>query len=106
MARAYLGDRRYRYIVKIDTQGFEWQVFDGAAETLRNAQGVICELSLVPLYEGQRLWRDIIDRLEGEGFTLWALLRGFTDSRNGRSMQVDAVFLRLDDDATPPGRSA
>jgi FkbM family methyltransferase len=82
------------FFIKIDTQGFEWQVLDGAPEALKNAHGILCELSLAPLYEGQKLWRDIIDRLESEGFILWAVLKGFTDYRNGRSLQVDAVFLR------------
>ena len=83
--------------VKIDTQGYEWQVLDGAPETLRRAKGVLIELSLVPLYEGQRLWREIVDRLEAEGFVLWALQNGFTDTKNGRSLQVDAIFLRSGD---------
>ncbi|MCF8007985.1 MAG: FkbM family methyltransferase [Methylovulum sp.] len=82
--------------IKIDTQGYEWKVLDGASETLKRAKGVLCELSLVPLYEGQRLWRDVIERLEAEGFTLWAIQKGFTDPRDGRSLQVDAIFLRLD----------
>ena len=45
VASTYLGSaRRHRYIVKIDTQGFEWQVFDGAAETLqmRRASSARC----------------------------------------------------------------
>ena len=83
-----------RPFIKIDTQGFEWQVLDGAAETLTRAQGVLCELSLVPLYEGQHLWLDIIQRLENEGFTLWSIQLGFTDSRDGRTLQIDAVFFR------------
>jgi len=82
--------------IKIDTQGYEWQVLDGARETLKQAQGVLCELSLVPLYDGQRLWRDIIDRLESEGFMLWALQKGFTDPRTGQSLQMDGIFLRRD----------
>jgi FkbM family methyltransferase len=80
--------------IKIDTQGFEWQVLDGARSVLQQARGVICELSLVPLYEGQRLWRDIVDRLDTEGFMLWALQRGFTDPRTGQSLQMDGIFLR------------
>lgn len=94
VAQAYLGEAKHPFL-KIDTQGFEWQVLDGAAETLAGARGVLCELSLVPLYEGQRLWLDMIQRLEREGFTLWALQRGFTDSRDGRTLQVDAIFFRV-----------
>ena len=81
--------------IKIDTQGFEWQVLDGATETLKNAQGVLCEMSLVPLYEGQRLWMDMLKRLENEGFTLWAIQRGFTDPRDGRSLQINGIFYRV-----------
>jgi FkbM family methyltransferase len=82
------------YFLKIDTQGFEWQVLDGARNMLGQARGVLCELSLVPLYESQRLWMDLLQRLESEGFTLWSIQTGFTDPRDGRTLQIDAIFFR------------
>jgi len=82
-----------RPFLKIDTQGFEWHVLTGAHETLPRLEGVLCELSLVELYEGQHLWREMIDRLEGAGFTLWCLQPAFMD-RDGRNLQVDAIFFR------------
>lgn len=94
IASNYLSGKE-NYFIKIDTQGFEWQVLDGARETLANAQGVLCELSLVPLYEGQRLWLEMIERLNSQGFSLWAIQKGFTDPRDGRTLQVDAIFFRL-----------
>ncbi len=94
VAPVYLA-KSSRPFLKIDTQGFEWQVLDGTCETLPHVQGVLCELSLVPLYEGQRLWMDMIHRLETEGFTLWSIQKGFTDPRDGRTFQVDAIFFRL-----------
>ncbi|MDB9303324.1 FkbM family methyltransferase [Nodularia spumigena CS-591/12] len=86
-----------KYFIKIDTQGFEWQVLDGSRKTLANAQGVQCEMSLVPLYEGQRLWLEMMERLNSEGFTLWSIQKGFTDPRDGRTLQIDAIFFRLSD---------
>ena len=83
------------YFIKVDTQGYEWEVLNGASEMLKQARGVMCELSLVPLYEGQRLWMDLLQRLEVEGFTLWSIQKGFTDPRDGRSLQVDAIFFRV-----------
>ena len=80
--------------IKIDTQGYEWQVLDGAQETLKKTDGIICELSFIPLYEGQHLWKEIISRLENEGFVLWSLIKGFTDKNSGRSLQMDGVFLK------------
>jgi FkbM family methyltransferase len=94
VAPEYLAKFR-RPFLKIDTQGFEWQVLDGARETLPRMQGVLCELALVPLYEGGRLWMDMIQRLAAEGFTLWSIQKGFTDPRDGRTLQVDAAFFRL-----------
>lgn len=82
--------------IKIDTQGFEWQVLDGAGETRKRARGMLVELSLVPLYGGQRLWRDIVERLEAEKLMLWALQKGFTDPRTGQSLQMDGIFLQQD----------
>jgi FkbM family methyltransferase len=80
--------------LKIDTQGFEWQVLNGARDTLPNIRGVLLELTLSPLYEGQHLWRETIDRLESEGFLLWALQPGFTDPVDGRTLQADGIFFR------------
>ena len=85
-----------RGFLKIDVQGFEWQVLDGAVETLKRVQGIQCEMSLVPLYAGQQLWRAILERLEVEGFTLWAIQNGFTDRRDGRTLQIDGIFFRTD----------
>jgi len=90
----YLAKSKYP-ILKIDTQGFEWQVLDGAREIMPKIKGIKCELSLFPLYEGQKLWIETIQRIESEGFSLWAIQPGFTDSNNGRTLQIDAIFFRL-----------
>jgi FkbM family methyltransferase len=92
-AGSYLESAVHPFL-KIDTQGFEWQVLDGAALSLPRLRGVLCELSLVELYEGQRLWREVVERLENAGFTLWNLQPGFADPRDGRTLQIDAVFFR------------
>ena len=94
VAPPYLG-KAHKPFLKIDTQGYEWQVLDGAGAILPRMSGVLCELSLVPLYDGQRLWLELIQRLEDEGFTLWSIYKGFTDPRDGRTLQVDAAFFRL-----------
>jgi len=93
VAGDYLKDARAPFL-KIDTQGFEWQVLDGAQATLPHIKGILVELSLVPLYEGQHSWRELIERLEDEDFALWALRPGFIDQRQGRTLQVDGVFYR------------
>lgn len=87
-------ERSRNAFIKIDTQGFEKQVLDGACTSLQRVQGVLCELSLVPLYEGQTLWQDMIARLESDGFHLWFLQPGFIDPKTGQSLQLDGAFFR------------
>jgi FkbM family methyltransferase len=93
IAPSYMGRAKAPFL-KIDTQGYEWHVLDGATKILGQVRGIQMELSLVPLYEGQRLWRESIDRLEELGFTLWAVEPVFVDESSGRTLQVDALFFR------------
>jgi hypothetical protein len=93
IAGQYLKDARAPFL-KIDSQGFEWHVLDGARDILPRIKGILVELSLVPLYDGQHLWRDVIDRLEAEGFTLWAFKPVFSDYKQGRTLQLDGIFYR------------
>jgi FkbM family methyltransferase len=81
--------------IKIDTQGYEWKVLDGASDSLSRSKGVLLELSLVPLYKDQHLWMDFLNRLETEGFSLWKIMEGFTHPVIGQSLQFDGVFFRL-----------
>lgn len=80
--------------LKIDTQGYEWQVLNGSSRILDRVKGIQIELSLLELYSGQRLMEDIKIRLEGLGFTLWGIFPAFTDVDNGRVLQLDGLFFR------------
>jgi FkbM family methyltransferase len=80
--------------VKIDTQGFEAEVLAGGTATIERAQGLMLELSLVPLYEGQSLWRTLVDQLEDRGLQIWRIDPAFEDRTSGQTLQVDAMFFR------------
>lgn len=92
-ASPYMQNARSPFL-KIDVQGYEWQVLDGAIDTLSRYRGILVELSLVPLYEGQHLWLETIRRMQESGFTLWSITPVFHDPANGRTLQVDGLFLR------------
>ena len=81
-------------MLKIDTQGFEWEVLDGAMQTLGKLAAVQLELSLVPLYGGQRLWRDYVDRMERLDFQLYFAYPAFADTHTGQTLQWDGMFVR------------
>lgn len=86
-----------RIHLKLDVQGYEFQVLQGAKSSLERITSVETEMSLVPLYQGQALMPAIIGHLQGEGFKLVWLERGFLDPRTGYMLQADGLFLRSDD---------
>jgi FkbM family methyltransferase len=83
-----------RPFLKLDVQGFEMRVLRGATGHLDHLAGVQAELSLVHLYEGDSLWRDLVDHLEAYDFELAGLEPGFEDPKTGRMLQADGIFLR------------
>jgi FkbM family methyltransferase len=93
IASPYLKSSQNPFL-KIDTQGFEWQVLDGCENSLSSFRGILCELSLVPLYESQHLWKELLKRIEDNGFTVWAIQPGFTDPLDGRTLQLNVIFFR------------
>lgn len=83
------GDNIY---LKIDTQGFEKQVLDGAKESLNKIKGIQLEMSIISLYNGEMLFSEMIELLKGKGFNLYSLENGFTEPKTGRLLQVDGIF--------------
>jgi FkbM family methyltransferase len=83
-----------RLALKLDVQGFEAAALAGATESLRDVYLIECELSVVPLYDGQLLYLDLISRLRGLGFRLASLSEGMIDVNQGRVLQLDGVFVR------------
>ena len=53
--------------LKIDTQGYEFEVLKGAEKILNQFQGILVEVSLVELYEGQKSWVEIVDFIQSYG---------------------------------------
>jgi len=83
-----------RVFLKIDTEGFEASVLDGASRTLDRVVGVQLEMALVPLFVGQARFEELYARLTQMKFVPWAILPGFTDMNSGRMFQCDGVFFR------------
>jgi FkbM family methyltransferase len=93
IAEKYLAGMQSVYL-KIDVQGYEKNVLLGATRILPKIKGIQMELSLLPLYDGELLFKDMIVYMEHLGFELYALIPGFTDNDTGRLLQVDGVFFR------------
>jgi FkbM family methyltransferase len=101
--RGRLFDADDALFLKLDVQGFELEVLRGAEQTLGQAVGLECELSLAPIYEGQALFTDVIRYLADRGFHLRALEPVFLHQVTGELLQLDGLFTRRRDDLTYAG---
>jgi len=83
-----------RLFLKMDVQGYERQVLDGATGILGWLTGIQMELSFVTLYEGQPLFPDMLQVMRTLGFELHGIMPEFADCQTGRLLQADGVFCK------------
>ena len=84
-------------LLKIDTQGYDFEVLKGASGALKNGliQNVLVELNFIPMYEGQGSSTEILEFLSMHGLRLVDFYEKF---REGRSLAwCTALFHRPQD---------
>ncbi|HPI30848.1 MAG TPA: FkbM family methyltransferase [Bacteroidales bacterium] len=79
-------------ILKIDVQGAEHLVINGAKETLKKTKFAYIELSFKPLYKGSSVFHEIYKLMENLGFIMVEISPGYRSSLN-EILQVDAFFV-------------
>lgn len=82
-------------LLKIDTQGYEYPILQGAQQCLTRVSLVMLELSLQPLYKDQMLWLDLVHYMKGLGFGVWSVQPEFCDPKTGQLLQVNGLFCRV-----------
>jgi FkbM family methyltransferase len=83
-----------RIALKIDVQGFEMEVLQGAQKIFDKICFIQVELSTVPVYANQSLYYDIDKMLRDAGFHLWKVIPGFTHPRSGQQFQFDGIYIK------------
>jgi len=83
-----------RIYLKIDTQGYEMPVLLGAKGLLDKVIGIQLEMSIIPLYEGQVLFKELLAWLDEAGFEMWSIIPGFMNPETGRMLQFDGIFYK------------
>lgn len=92
-------------LLKVDVQGAEMMVFEGAPQRLKSALIVDVEVEFIPLYKNQPLFGEIDVFLRGRGFTLHqlhpfslafkaTLAKGDGAATSQQSAWADAVYVR------------
>jgi FkbM family methyltransferase len=81
-------------LLKLDVQGYEAQVLQGAAETLDRVDYVLLETSFRPLYEGEKTFSEIARSMEQRGFEFLRPVGWLSEPHNGEVLQMDALFAK------------
>jgi FkbM family methyltransferase len=81
-------------VIKIDTQGHEFEVLSGFGDLLQHCLGVELEAQFYPLYQGQKLLHDLIAFLASFGLVLRKIAPVPAIRFDGDIVEVDAFFTK------------
>jgi len=83
-------------LLKVDAQGYERWVLDGAPATLRRTEWVLLELSFRQMYEGEPPFLEMVKYMSVRGFRFVRPVGWLASSVTGEILQCDALFVRAD----------
>jgi FkbM family methyltransferase len=83
-----------RPYLKMDTQGFDLDVFAGAGERAADFVGMQSEVALMRIYEGTPRMCEALEVYEEAGFEIAALYPLSRQSRTARVLEYDCVMVR------------
>jgi FkbM family methyltransferase len=88
--------------IKMDVQGAELMILDGAEKTLKDTEAILLETQLLEYNEGAPKIAEVIGWMDKRGFELYDIL-GIHYLGSGLLMQLDVLFLRKDSKLMPKG---
>jgi FkbM family methyltransferase len=80
--------------LKLDTQGYEKNILNGAKESLKKIKGIQIELALKPSYKEAPNFKEIFKIIEESGFKMYSIEEGFEDEKTGQLLEIDGIFFR------------
>ncbi len=86
--------------LKIDTEGFEYQVIEGASDFLRETQFVIAEVSVAKRFTESYSFSEFIEIMDRSGFSLYDILDiQRTKPPLSQLLCIDAMFRRIENNS-------
>jgi FkbM family methyltransferase len=88
------GIRRPRPYLKLDTQGYDLDVFAGAGDRVERFVGLQSEVALIEIYKGMPRMPAALAAYEAAGFEIAALYPVSRQTRTARVLEYDCVMVR------------
>jgi len=86
-----------RIYLKMDTQGFDLEVFAGAKGVLGSIVGLQSEVAFQQIYDGVPGYRDALETFDNAGFAVTGLFPVKRDRKSLRMIEMDCVMRRVDE---------
>ncbi len=82
-------------LLKIDTQGFEKQVLDGAKNSIKRFAGIKIEIPLIPIYDNTGFtFYEIVDFMKNNAFVPYNFNTEGVNLKTGRVFTIDGTFFK------------
>jgi FkbM family methyltransferase len=84
------------YLLKVDVEGAELDVLDGAPEVLAQAELVLLEVRFFEFLPGAAQFHDVVPYMKERGFVAYDVYGGHARLTDGALAQVNLAFVRED----------
>lgn len=82
------------YLLKVDVQGAELDVLDGASGILDDTELILLEVSMYQFMKGAPQFYDVIEYMKRHGFVVYDIYDGSVRPLDGALGQVDIAFVK------------
>lgn len=89
-------DSRIPDFLKVDTQGFEFQVLKGMEQHLSKVKILLLELNFIEVYDNVKLAHEVITYLSGFGFVPYDICEIHRRPLDNALFQIDFIFTQKD----------
>jgi FkbM family methyltransferase len=83
-------------LMKLDVQGFELEILEGAPEMLKRTEVILSEVSLLPYNKGAPLMHEVVAYLAEREFLPFDICGEWRRSSDQALAQTDIIFVRKD----------